>query len=60
LPTRVSGEVVDHGDGTVAIRAAGVDESGREGGMGLPIVDAVTTAWGVYTGSTHVWFLIER
>jgi anti-sigma regulatory factor (Ser/Thr protein kinase) len=57
---RVSGEVVDHGDGVVAIREAGADRGGRPGGMGLPIVDSVATDWGVYEGSTHVWFLIER
>ena len=49
----VSGEVVDQGDGVVAIRQY---EAGAEGGMGLPIVDTLTTAWGVYPGSTHVWF----
>jgi anti-sigma regulatory factor (Ser/Thr protein kinase) len=54
----ISGEVVDQGDGVVAIRS---HEAGQtEGGMGLPIIDALTDAWGVYPGSTHVWFRFER
>jgi two-component sensor histidine kinase len=44
------GEVVDHGNGAVAIREQEI------GGLGLPIVDALTTAWGVCAGSTRVWF----
>lgn len=50
----VRGEVVDQGDGHVAIRDQDVD--GREGGRGLLIVDRLTTGWGVSPGSTHVWF----
>ena len=52
----VAGEVVDQGDGVVAIRERG---SGLDGGLGLPIVDALTSAWGVYPGSTHVWFRFD-
>jgi two-component sensor histidine kinase len=46
----ISGEVVDQGNGVVAIREQDI------GGLGLPIVDALTSAWGVYPGSTRVWF----
>ena len=46
----ISGEVIDQGNGIVAIRVQDI------GGLGLPIVDALTTAWGVYPGSTRVWF----
>jgi len=53
----ISGEVVDQGDGVVAIRSHEVGHA--EGGMGLPIIDALTDAWGVYPGSTHVWFRFE-
>jgi anti-sigma regulatory factor (Ser/Thr protein kinase) len=53
----ISGEVVDQGDGVVAIRRHEVGET--EGGMGLPIVDSLTSAWGVYPGSTHVWFRFD-
>jgi anti-sigma regulatory factor (Ser/Thr protein kinase) len=30
------------------------------GGRGLHIVDAEASRWGVYEGSTHVWFEVER
>lgn len=59
-PTRISGEVVDHGNGTVAIREAGPDGNGRAGGLGLRLVDWLATDWGVYDASTHVWFAFER
>ena len=50
------GEVEDQGDGVVEIR-----EEAKEldtGGRGLRIVDALTERWGVFEGSTHVWFEI--
>ena len=50
----VAGEVEDQGHGTVAIREQNLETA--IGGMGLPIVDALTSAWGVYPGSTQVWF----
>lgn len=49
----VRGEVEDEGKGEVAIREI---EDERPGGMGLRIVKALTERWGVYDGSTHVWF----
>ena len=52
----VSGEVVDQGDGVVAIRER---EANEPGGLGLPLVDYLTSNWGVYPGSTHVWFRFE-
>jgi anti-sigma regulatory factor (Ser/Thr protein kinase) len=48
----VRGEVADQGDGVVEIRAA----AGEGGGWGLQLVDRMTERWGVYPGSTHVWF----
>jgi anti-sigma regulatory factor (Ser/Thr protein kinase) len=52
-PGRLVGEVIDQGDdGVVEIREAG----GEDGGWGLKLVDRVTHRWGVYEGSTHVWF----
>ena len=42
-------EVTDEGTGTVA----GLE---HEPGLGLLIVEALATRWGVYPGSTHVWF----
>ena len=53
----VCGEVEDQGDGVVAIRE---QELGSAiGGLGLPIVDRLASAWGVYPGSTHVWFRFD-
>jgi anti-sigma regulatory factor (Ser/Thr protein kinase) len=50
---RVRGEVSDDGDGEIAIREI---NDPREGGHGLRIVDSIVDRWGVYDGSTHVWF----
>jgi two-component sensor histidine kinase len=49
---RVRGEVEDEGDGVIEIREA----ADGPGGRGLRIVEALTSRWGVYEGSTHVWF----
>ncbi len=54
----VHGEVIDQGDG----ERARIEMSGEptvDGGWGLHLVDQVATSWGVYEGSTHVWFEIE-
>ena len=49
---RVTGEVADQGEGEVAIR----EITPGIGGFGLRLVDSITERWGVYKGSTHVWF----
>jgi two-component sensor histidine kinase len=49
----VRGEIEDDGEGDVAIREI---RNPTEGGLGLRIVDASVDRWGVYAGSTHVWF----
>jgi anti-sigma regulatory factor (Ser/Thr protein kinase) len=49
----VFGEVEDQGEGDVAVRSADPDETG---GFGLRIVGRLCDDWGVYEGSTHVWF----
>jgi anti-sigma regulatory factor (Ser/Thr protein kinase) len=54
---RLVGEVEDQGDGVVAIREQDLDAPA--GGLGLLLVDDVTSAWGVYPGSTHVWFRFD-
>jgi anti-sigma regulatory factor (Ser/Thr protein kinase) len=51
----VYGEVVDQGDGKVEVREAGRDG----GGLGLRIVETLADEWGVYDGSTHVWFVLR-
>ena len=52
----VRGEVEDDGVGSVAMR----DIDGIGGGFGLHIVDALVDRWGVYEGSTNVWFEMSR
>jgi anti-sigma regulatory factor (Ser/Thr protein kinase) len=53
----IAGEVEDQGDGAIEIRDQ--DLHAVDGGLGLPIVDRLTTDWGVYPGSTHVWFRFD-
>ena len=48
----VRGEVIDEGNGTVAIRGS----EAVSGGFGLRIVDTLCERWGVFEGSTQVWF----
>jgi anti-sigma regulatory factor (Ser/Thr protein kinase) len=52
---RVRGEVEDQGTGAIEVRAAERDDRG----LGLQIVDAATSRWGVHDGSTHVWFELD-
>jgi anti-sigma regulatory factor (Ser/Thr protein kinase) len=57
-PGEVRVEVVDQGGGFVP--AARDRPLGEPGGWGLHLVEALTDRWGVYEGSTHVWFEIDR
>ena len=50
----VAGEVEDQGTGVVALRDQ--HATAGAGGLGLVLVDRLTSAWGVHPGSTHVWF----
>jgi anti-sigma regulatory factor (Ser/Thr protein kinase) len=57
-PRTLRVEVVDQGGGfEPKARDRSVDEPG---GWGLHLVEALTDRWGVYEGSTHVWFEIDR
>ena len=57
-PRKLRVEVVDQGGGfTPQARDRPMSEPG---GWGLHLVEALTDRWGVYEGSTHVWFEIER
>jgi anti-sigma regulatory factor (Ser/Thr protein kinase) len=48
------GQVIDGGGGFEAeVRERGMHEVG---GRGLLVVGAVTDRWGVFEGSSHVWF----
>ena len=51
-------EVIDEGSGFErVVRERSFEELG---GRGLDIVDAEASRWGLYEGTTHVWFEIER
>ncbi|MEA2483953.1 MAG: serine/threonine-protein kinase RsbW [Thermoleophilaceae bacterium] len=52
----VEGRVEDHGRGVVAMRDR---DANRVGGLGLVVVDQVTSAWGVHADTTHVWFRLD-
>jgi anti-sigma regulatory factor (Ser/Thr protein kinase) len=51
-------EVMDEGFGFE--RVAREHDFDQLGGLGLRIVDAEASRWGVHEGTTHVWFEIER
>ncbi len=54
----VKAEVIDQGEGFEhEIREFGVDAAT---GRGLAIVSSVASSWGVYEGSSHVWFVLDR
>ena len=50
----IRGEVADQGNPAAEIPAG--REAARKGALGLQVVDQLTTRWGAYKGSTHVWF----
>lgn len=51
-------DITDQGDGFK--RPAHEWDLDAVGGHGLHIVDAVASRWGLYEGSSHVWFELER
>ena len=58
---RVRAEIVDQGSGfEPETRMNRKLAPGDEGGWGLHLVDTLADEWGVYQGSTHVWFEIRR
>ena len=57
-PRNLRVEVVDQGGGFVP--QARDRPMNEPGGWGLHLVEALTDRWGVYEGSTHVWFEIDR
>ena len=57
-PQRLRVEVIDQGVGFVPVAR---DRPATEvGGWGLHLVQTLSNRWGVYEGSTHVWFEIDR
>ena len=57
-PRRLRVEVVDQGMGFVPV--ARNRPPTEAGGWGLHLVQTLSDRWGVYEGSTHVWFEIDR
>lgn len=57
-PRRLRVDVIDEGSGFERrVRESGFDQFG---GHGLQIVDLESTRWGMFEGTTHVWFELER
>jgi anti-sigma regulatory factor (Ser/Thr protein kinase) len=57
-PRKLRAEVIDQGVGFVPVAR---DRASTEvGGWGLHLVQTLSDRWGVYEGSTHVWFEIDR
>jgi two-component sensor histidine kinase len=53
----VHGQVIDQGSGFEAeVRERGLTDIG---GHGLALVAKLTDRWGVFEGSSHVWFELE-
>jgi anti-sigma regulatory factor (Ser/Thr protein kinase) len=57
-PRKLRIEVIDQGVGFVPVAR---DRPPTDvGGWGLHLVQTLSDRWGVYEGSTHVWFEIDR
>ncbi len=60
-PQGLHAEIVDQGSGFEPLSRARRDlDPTDEGGWGLHLVDELADEWGVYEGSTHVWFELKR
>jgi len=57
-PRKLRVEVIDQGAGFVPV--ARTRPATEVGGWGLHLVQTLSDRWGVYEGSTHVWFEIDR
>jgi anti-sigma regulatory factor (Ser/Thr protein kinase) len=54
---RLRAEIIDQGVGFVPVKRN--DDLDKVGGWGLHLVQQLTSDWGTYEGSTHVWFEID-
>jgi anti-sigma regulatory factor (Ser/Thr protein kinase) len=54
---RIRAEIVDQGGGFKPVARDG--DLHKVGGWGLHLVEQLTTEWGTFEGSTHVWFEID-
>lgn len=55
---RIRAEIIDQGVGFIPQERDAADLD-KVGGWGLHLVKQLTTDWGTYEGSTHVWFEID-
>ena len=53
----VRAEIIDQGVGFTPVTRD--DDLDRVGGWGLHLTEQLTSRWGTYEGSTHVWFEID-
>jgi anti-sigma regulatory factor (Ser/Thr protein kinase) len=56
-PETVRAEIIDQGVGFTPVTRD--DDLDRVGGWGLHLTEQLTSRWGTYAGSTHVWFEID-
>jgi anti-sigma regulatory factor (Ser/Thr protein kinase) len=56
-PEGVRAEIIDQGVGFTPKRRDG--DLDKVGGWGLHLTEQLTSRWGTYEGSTHVWFEID-
>jgi anti-sigma regulatory factor (Ser/Thr protein kinase) len=54
---KVRAEIIDDGVGFTPVKRS--DDLDKVGGWGLHLVEHLTSDWGTYEGSTHVWFEID-
>jgi anti-sigma regulatory factor (Ser/Thr protein kinase) len=54
---RLRAEIIDQGIGFVPVKRG--DDLDKVGGWGLHLVQQLTSDWGTYEGSTHVWFEMD-
>jgi anti-sigma regulatory factor (Ser/Thr protein kinase) len=54
---RLRAEIIDQGVGFTPVKRG--DDLDKVGGWGLHLVQELTSDWGTYEGSTHVWFEID-
>src|SRR5689334_24946446 len=53
-PENVRAEIIDQGVGFTPVTRN--DDLEKVGGWGLHLTEQLTSRWGTYEGSTHVWF----
>ena len=56
-PNQLRVEVIDQGSGFVPVARS--KPKTEVGGWGLHLVETLSECWGVYEGSTHVWFEVK-